>query len=223
MGSAGYGIGPLGSLSWRKINAARAGFNRKDSGLCMQARKRCRRAAAWVFSFAAYSVITPSSKTKFVLGECDMNKNVLIGIVLIALAGGAYYQFSYKPAQVAAMAKAAEDAATKAADEAAATAKAAEDAAAAAAKKLADDAAAAAAAGTAAATDGAAAVTDAATAAMAALDPANFDAAKINAMIDASALDAAMKTTLKAGIDAAAADPAKIAEALAAVKTAMGM
>ena len=142
-----------------------------------------------------------------------MNKNILIGIVLIALAGGAYYQFSYKPAQVAAMAKAAEEAATKAADEAAATAKAAEDAAAAEAKKAEDDAAAA--AGT--------AVTDGAAATMAALDPANFDVAKISAMIDASALDAGVKATLKAGIEAAGADPTKIAAALAAVKTAMGM
>ena len=156
-----------------------------------------------------------------------MNKNVWIAIVLIALAGGAYYQFSYKPGQVAAMAKAAEDAATKAADEAAATAKAAEDAAAAAAKKLADDAAAAASAAGTAVTDGAAAVTEGAatstTDMMAALDPANFDAAKISAMIDASALDAGVKTTLKAGIEAAAADPTKVASALAAVKTAMGM
>ena len=151
-----------------------------------------------------------------------MNRNVLIGLVLILLAGGAYYQFAYKPAQVAEMAKAAEEAATKAADEAAATAKAAEEAAAAEAKKVADEAAAAA-----AATDAAAATTTAATATMAemmtALDPANFDAAKITAMIDASALDATLKTTLKSGIEAAAADPTKIASALAAVKTAMGM
>ena len=152
-----------------------------------------------------------------------MNRNVLIGLVLVLLAGGAYYQFSYKPGQAAEMAKAAEDAATKAADEAAATAKAAEDAAAASAKKLADDAAAAAAAGTAAVTETATAATGTMAEMMAALDPANFDAAKINAMIDASALDATLKTTLKSGIEAAAADPTKIASALAAVKTAMGM
>ena len=152
-----------------------------------------------------------------------MNRNVLIGLVLILLAGGAYYQFAYKPGKVAEMAAAAEAAATKAADEAAATAKAAEDAAAAEAKKIADEAAAAAAAAGAAATEGTAAATDAATDAMATLDPANFDGAKISAMIDASALDAGLKTTLKAGIEAAGADPTKIAEALAAVKTAMGM
>lgn len=144
-----------------------------------------------------------------------MNRNVLIGLVLILLAGGAYYQFAYKPGKVAEMAAAAEAAATKAADEAAATAKAAEDAAAAEAKKVADEAAAAAGA---AVTEG-----TAATDAMAVLDPANFDAVKISAMIDASALDAGVKTTLKAGIEAAAADPGKIAGALAAVKTAMGM
>lgn len=142
-----------------------------------------------------------------------MNRNVLIGLVLILLAGGAYYQFAYKPGKVAEMAAAAEAAATKAADEAAATAKAAEDAAATA--KAAEEAAAAAGA---AVTEG-----TAATDAMAVLDPANFDAVKISAMIDASTLDAGVKTTLKAGIEAAAADPGKIAGALAAVKTAMGM
>lgn len=150
-----------------------------------------------------------------------MNKNVLIGIVLIALAGAGYYQFSMKPAQEAAATAAAD---AKAAEEA--TAKAAEEAAAA-AQKVADDAAAAAAAAPApAATETAPATTEtapAATDAMATLDPANFDAAKVNAMIDASALDAALKTTLKAGVDAAAVDPTKVVEALAAVKTAMGM
>ena len=147
-----------------------------------------------------------------------MNKNVLIGIVLIALAGAGYYQFSMKPAQEAAATAAAD---AKAAEEA--TAKAAEEAAAA-AQKVADDAAAAAPAP--AATETAPATTEtapAATDAMATLDPANFDAAKVNAMIDASALDAALKTTLKAGVDAAAVDPTKVVEALAAVKTAMGM
>ncbi len=154
-----------------------------------------------------------------------MNKNVLIGIVLIALAGAGYYQFSYKPAQEAAAtaaadAKAAEEAAAKAAEEAAA-----------ATKKAADDAAAAAAATAPAATETAPAATEtapaatapAATDAAAVLDPANFDAAKVNALIEASSLDAALKTTLKAGVDAAAADPTKVAEALAAVKTALGL
>ena len=59
--------------------------------------------------------------------------------------------------------------------------------------------------------------------AAAALDPAAFDAAKVTALIDASALDDATKATLKAGVEAAAADPAKVAEAIAAVKAALGM
>ena len=133
-----------------------------------------------------------------------MNRNVIIGLVVVVLAAGGYYQFSYKPAQEAAAAemKAAEEAAvTKAAEEAAA-AKAAEEAAAA---KVAEDAAAAKAA------------------AAATLDPANFDAAKVTMLIDASTLDDAAKTTLKAGVTAAAADPALVAGAVAAVKTALGM
>lgn len=148
-----------------------------------------------------------------------MNKNVLIGLVVIALAAGGYYQFSYKPAQEAAMqaaadaAAAAEKAAAEAqaaADQAAADAKAAEE------KAVADAAAAAAAATTAATT----AMGDVA----ALLDPANFDAAKINAMIDgATMLDDATKATLKSAVDAAAADPAKIADAIASVKSALGL
>jgi hypothetical protein len=39
-----------------------------------------------------------------VMGENDMNKNILIGLVLIAAAAGGYYQFSVKPAQEAAAA-----------------------------------------------------------------------------------------------------------------------
>ena len=57
-----------------------------------------------------------------------MNKNILIGLVLIAAAAGGYYQFSVKPAQ---------EAAAGAAEDAAAEAKAAEEAAAAAAKQAA--------------------------------------------------------------------------------------
>ena len=126
-----------------------------------------------------------------------MNRNVIIGVVLVALAAGGYYQFSMKPAREAAVA------AQAAADEAAAAAKKAEEDAAAAAKKAADDAAAAAAA--------------------AVLDPATFDAAKVNALIDASALDDATKTTLKAGVTAAASNPSAVAGAVQAVKTALGM
>ena len=55
-----------------------------------------------------------------VMGENDMNKNILIGLVLIAAAAGGYYQFSVKPAQEAAAA-----AEAAAAEAAAAEAKAA--------------------------------------------------------------------------------------------------
>ena len=58
-----------------------------------------------------------------------MNKNVIIAIILVVAAGG-YYQYSYKPAQEAA-AVAAQAAADAAAAEAAAAEKAAADAAAA--------------------------------------------------------------------------------------------
>jgi colicin import membrane protein len=158
-----------------------------------------------------------------------MNKNVMIGAVLVALAAaGGYYQFSMKPAQeaaqaaqdeAAAQAKAAEEAAAKAADEAAAQAKAAEEAAAATAKAAADAAAQVANDAAAAATDATSAMTDA----MAALDPASFDAVKIKAMIDASSLNADLKTTLKANVDAAASNPALVESTVSAVKTALGM
>ncbi len=129
-----------------------------------------------------------------------MNRNVLIALIAIIVIGGGYYQFSYKPAQeAAAMAQ-------KAADDAAAAAKAAEEKAAADAAAAAEKAAA-----------------DAATAAADTLDPAKFDAAKVNALIAASSLDDATKATLKAGVDAAATNPAGVAAAVAAVKAALGM
>ena len=169
------------------------------------------------------------------MGEYDMNRSVIIGAIVVLLAAGGYYQFSYKPAQDAeaaataaaaqaeADAKAAEEAAAKAAEEAAAAAqKAADEAAAAAAAttEAATEAATdAAAATTEAATDAAAAVTDAA----AALDPANFNADSVIALIDGSALDDAMKTTLKTAVEAAKANPALVADTIAQVKTALGM
>ena len=55
------------------------------------------------------------------------------------------------------------------------------------------------------------------------VDPAAFDAAKINAMIAASTLDDATKATLKAGVVAAATNPALVQGAIDAVKAAMGM
>lgn len=166
-----------------------------------------------------------------VMGEYDMNRTVIIGAIVVLLAAGGYYQFSYKPAQEAAAA-AAEAAAkaeadAKAAEEA--TAKAAEEAAAA-AQKAADEAAAAATATTEAATDAAAATTEAATDAAAAatdaaaaLDPANFNADAVVALIDGSTLDDATKATLKTAVEAAKANPALVADTVAQVKTALGM
>jgi hypothetical protein len=152
-----------------------------------------------------------------VMGENDMNRTVIIGAIVVLLAAGGYYQFSYKPAQeAAAVMKAAEEKAAadaKAAEEAAA--KAAEEAAAA-AQKVADEAAAA-------ATEAATATTEAVTDAAAALDPANFNADAVMALIDGSALDDAAKTTLKTAVDAAKANPALVADTIAQVKTALGM
>ncbi len=161
------------------------------------------------FQFGITLSYRPAQDRFPVIGETDMNKNILIGLALVVAAGLGYYQFSVKPAQ---------EAATMAAEAEAAAAKVAEEAAAA-AKKAEEEAAAAAAAATAAAEAAAAAATDAA----AALDPAMFDAAKIGALIDGSALDDATKATLKAGIDAAATNAALIPGAIAAVKTALGM
>lgn len=170
-----------------------------------------------------------------VMGEYDMNRTVIIGAIVVLLAAGGWYQFSYKPNQEAAAEQAA---AAKAAEEAAA-AKAAEDAAA--AQKAADEAAAAAAATTEAATDAAAATTEAATDAAAAtteaatdaaaaatdaaaaLDPANFNADAVVALIDGSTLDDATKATLKTAVEAAKANPALVADTVAQVKTALGM
>jgi colicin import membrane protein len=177
-----------------------------------------------------------------------MNKNVVIGLVLIALAGGGYMYTANKAAveQAAVEAKAAAEAEAAAAAQKAADEAAALEAAAAEAKAAAEaEAAAQAAAAEAAAAEAATAVTDAASAtadaateaatgaadamsdmgsdAMAALDPANFDATKITAMIDASDLNPVVKSTLKSGVEAAAADPSKVAQALDAVKAALGM
>ena len=58
---------------------------------------------------------------------------------------------------------------------------------------------------------------------MAALDPANFNADSVVALIDGSSLDDATKTTLKTAVEAARANPALVAETIAQVKTALGM
>jgi hypothetical protein len=138
-------------------------------------------------------------------GRNDMNRTVIIGAIVVLLAAGGYYQFSYKPAQEAAMAV---EAAKKAEEAAAAEAAAAE------------AAAAEAAAAEAAAAEAAAATTAAATAA---LDPAAFNADSVVALIDGSTLDDATKTTLKTAVEAARANPALVADTIAQVKTALGM
>ena len=82
-----------------------------------------------------------------------------------------------------------------------------------------------------AATDAAAATTEAAAeaataatdAAAAALDPANFNADAVVALIDGSALDDATKATLKTAVEAARANPALVADTITQVKTALGM
>jgi hypothetical protein len=150
-----------------------------------------------------------------------MNRTVLIGAVVVVLAGLGYYQFSYKPAQeAAAEAEAAAAATTEAVTEGAA---AATEAAEGAAEAVTEGAAAATEAAEGAAeavTEGAAAATDAAAAA---LDPANFNADAVVGLIDGSTLDDATKTTLKTAVEAARANPALVADTVAQVKAALGM
>ena len=179
-----------------------------------------------------------------------MNKFWLV-IIAAVVAIGAYYQFSYHPAQraadeaaaaadaAAAEAKAAEE---KAAADAAAAAKAAEDAAAeaaAAATKAAEEAAAAAtkaaedaaATATEAATGAADAVTDAATdAATAAGDAATWvwDATKltaedITARIAAAPVSQSVKDTLTATYNSVKDSPAAVQGVLDQLKQAMGL
>lgn len=120
-----------------------------------------------------------------------------------------------KAAAIAEEAKAAEEAAMKAAEEAAA--------------KVAEEAKAAADAAEKAAADAAATAADTATAAADAMDPsklldaANFDAAKVGAMIDGSSLDDATKATLKSAVDTAAGNPLLLQGVLDQVKAAMGL
>ena len=174
-------------------------------------------------------------------GVFHMNRTVLIGAIVVILAGSGYYQLVYKPqvakemvaeaekkaAEAAAAAEAqAAEAAAAAEAQAAETAAAAEAAAATATEAATEGAAAATeavtegAAATEAATEGAAAVTDAAAAA---LDPANFNADAVIALIDGSTVDDATKATLKTAVEAAKANPALVADTIAQVKTALGM
>ncbi len=67
------------------------------------------------------------------------------------------------------------------------------------------------------------AVTDVVTGATAALDPANFNADAVVALIDGSTLDDATKTTLRTAVEAARANPALVADTLAQVRTALGL
>ena len=139
-----------------------------------------------------------------------MNRNLIIGIIVVVVLGLGYYQFSMKPAQeAAATAQKAADDASKAAADAAATAAAATAAAATTATAAASDAA----------TTAASAMADAA----AVLDPSKWDTAKVNAMIAASTLDDATKKTLTDAVTAAAADPAAITAVIAQIKTALKM
>jgi colicin import membrane protein len=169
-----------------------------------------------------------------------MMKRTILIIVALLLAVGAYYQFSYVPAQRAAEEAAA--AATKAAEEAAAAAKAAEDKAAeeaaAAAKaaeeataKAAEEAAAAAAAATEAATEAAGAVTDAATeAAGAVTDAASmvWDATKLTsedimARISGAPIPQETKDTLTATYNSVKDNPSAVQMVLDQLKQAMGL
>lgn len=142
-----------------------------------------------------------------------MNRTVIIGAIVIVLAGVGYYQFVFLPQQEQAMQEEAAAAAAAAAAEAAAAE--AEAAAAAAAEAVTEGAAAVADA----VTEGAAAVTGAA----AALDPANFNADAVIAVIDGSTLDDATKTTLRTAVEAARTNPALVADTVAQVRTALGL
>ena len=124
-----------------------------------------------------------------------MNRNIIIAIIVVVIAAGAYYKYGMKPAVTAA-------------NNAAATATTA-----------AATATTAATTATTAATTATTAVADAA----AMLDPAKFDATKVTAMIAASKLDDATKKTLTDAVTAAGTDVAKITAVIAQIKTAMKM
>ena len=155
-----------------------------------------------------------------------MNRNVLIGAVLVLLAAFGYYQFSYAPAQkavaeAAAAAKAAADEATAAADKAAADAKAATDKAAADAAAAAKEAADAAAA---AATDAAKATTDAATdAASMVWDATKLTADDVMARITGAPIPQATKDTLTATFNSVKDNPSAVQMVLDQLKQAMGL
>jgi hypothetical protein len=146
-----------------------------------------------------------------------MNRTVLIGAIVVLLAAAGYYQFVYVPQQQETPAAAEAPATEAPATEAPATEAPAADAPAATEAPATEAPATEAPATEAPATEAPAA--DAATA----LDPANFNADAVVALIDGAAIDDATKTTLKTAVEAARANPALVADTIAQVKTALGM
>jgi colicin import membrane protein len=149
-----------------------------------------------------------------------MNRTVLIGAIVVLLAGLGYYQFVYVPQQ--------QDTPAAAEGEAPATEAPATESEAPATEAPATEAPATEAPATEApateapATEAPATEAPAADAA-AALDPANFNADAVVALIDGAAIDDAAKATLKTAVEAARANPALVADTIAQVKTALGM
>ena len=167
-------------------------------------------------------------------------KKLWLVVIAAVVAIGAYFQFSYVPAQRAAQeaAAAAEAAAAKAAEEAAAAAKAAEEAAAQAAK-AAEDAAATA---TGAATRAADAVTDAATGAVDAVtgaaigagaavgeaatwvwDATRLSSEEITERIASAPVSQSVRDTLMATYNSVKDSPAAVQGVLDQLKQAMGL
>ena len=168
-----------------------------------------------------------------------MNKLWLV-VIAAVVAIGAYYQFSYVPAQRAAQeaAAAAEAAAAKAAEEAAAAAKAAEEAAAQAAKAAEE----AAATTTGAATKAADAITDAATGAVDAVtgaatgagaavgeaatwvwDATKLSSEEITERIASAPISQSVRDTLMATYNSVKDNPAAVQGVLDQLKQAMGL
>ncbi len=153
-----------------------------------------------------------------------MNRTVIIGAIVVLLAAGGYYLYGRSAPEVMQDAtKAATDGAAAVTEGAEAATGAATEAVTEGAEAVAEGAEAATGAATEAVTEGAEAATGAVADAAAALDPANFNADSVAALIDGSTLDDATKTTLKTAVEAAKANPALVADTIAQVKTALGM
>ncbi len=140
-----------------------------------------------------------------------MNKNLIIALIVGAVAVGGYSYYTVQ--QKAAMEQAAEEAAAK---------KAAEEAA---AKKAAEEAAAKAAAEAKAASDAAMSAVQSAVQAAKSdlLSVENFDFVQVATMIDESDLSVDEKTSLKIALDKARANPEALKAALGQVKAALGL